>query len=39
MSILDSESINGYVLIHDARALDKAIIAYQSRDRRFGGVK
>ena len=23
----------------DARALDKAIIAYQSRDRRFGGVK
>ena len=23
----------------DSRALDKAIIAYQSRDRRFGGVK
>ena len=23
----------------DAQALDKAIIAYQSRDRRFGGVK
>ena len=23
----------------DSRALDQAIIAYQSRDRRFGGVK